>query len=266
MAFELIITRPLSQARAWQTRCAERGIATRLLPLIEIAAVDDPLPLRSAWSRLSSYALVVFVSPNAVTCFFAAASPACAWPEGVLAGSTGPGTTAALAAARVAPPQIVEPAADAASFDSEALWAQLRGRDWQGARVLIVRGDGGRDWLANTLRERGAAVDFVQAYARRPPHWNEPEREILRHCLMHPERCIWWLSSSEAVANLRLLAPEADWRASQALASHPRIARSAIEAGFGEVKIALPTLDAVAGALADWGRDSKSRSIQSIEP
>ena len=34
------------------------------------------------------------------------------------------------------------------------------------ARVLVVRGDGGREWLADQLRARGADVRFVQAYVR----------------------------------------------------------------------------------------------------
>ena len=65
--------------------------------------------------------------------------------------------------------RIVSPAVDAAQFDSEALWERLRSRDWNGARVLVVRGDGGRDWLADRLRDAGATVATVGAYRRIAP-------------------------------------------------------------------------------------------------
>ena len=57
--------------------------------------------------------------------------------------------------------QIVEPPVDSPQFDSDALWPLLAARDWRGRRVLILRGDGGRDWLADTLRSSGAEVDTL---------------------------------------------------------------------------------------------------------
>ncbi len=56
-------------------------------------------------------------------------------------------------------------------FDSEALLAlpDLQRERVAGRRVAIFRGDGGRELLADTLRERGAAVDCITCYRRRPP-------------------------------------------------------------------------------------------------
>ena len=66
-----------------------------------------------------------------------------------------------------------------------------------------------------------------------------------RQALRAPAEHLWLFSSSEAVANLRTLQPQADWSASQALASHPRIAQAARKAGFATVVVVPPTPQAV---------------------
>lgn len=249
---QLIVTRPRAQAAGWVRELQALGQAASALPLIEITALDDPTPVRQAWLGLGQRALVMFVSANAVMHFFAAAPPRSGWPAGVLAGSTGPGTSAALRSAGVPSPLLVEPATDAAKFDSEALWDRLAGREWAGRSVLVVRGEDGRDWLAETLRERGAAVDFVAAYRRRPPALTAEEQALLRQSLADPLEHLWLFSSSEAVGHLRILAPAADWTRSAALASHPRIAQAARAAGFGRVDLVAPRPAAVAAAAAAW--------------
>lgn len=248
----LIVTRPRAQAVGWVCQLQALGQAASALPLIEIAALDDPAPVRQAWLDLGERALVMFVSANAVVHFFAAAPPGRGWPAGVLAGSTGPGTSAALRAAGVPAPLLVEPAADAPKFDSEALWARLAGQDWAGRGVLVVRGEDGRDWLAETLRARGARVDFVAAYRRLPPALTTEEQALLQQSLADPAAHLWLFSSSEAVGHLRALAPAADWSRSAALASHPRIVQAARTAGFGRVELVAPSACAVAAAAAAW--------------
>ncbi len=248
----LIVTRPRAQAAAWVRELQALGQQVSALPLIDIAPLDDPAPLHRTWLRLDVYALVVFVSANAVQHFFGAAPAGAGWPAGVLAGSTGPGTSAALRAAGVLAAALVEPAADVPAFDSEALWAQVSGQDWAGRRVLVVRGEDGRDWLADTLRARGAVVDFVAAYRRLPPLCSAAEAALLQSALEVPAAHLWLFSSSEAVANLRALAPTADWSHSAALVSHPRIAQAARAAGFGRVDLTAPVPAAVVALLGAW--------------
>ncbi len=244
-----IVTRPPAQAAAWVAQLQALGVGAQALPLIGIAPPADPLPLRAAWGGLAAMALVVFVSPNAVQHFFAERPAPLAWPAGTLAASTGPGTTAALRAAGLAGAQIVEPAADAPSFDSEALWARLREQPWAGRQVLVVRGEDGRDWLAGTLTERGATVHFVAAYRRLPPQLSAAGRALLHAALAAPQAHLWLFSSSEALGHLHRLQPGADWSASLAAASHPRIAQTARDAGFGSVRLVAPTAEAVAALL-----------------
>ena len=264
----VIVTRPAAQAVAWVEQLRGLGVAAQALPLIDIEALADPAPLQAAWSSLGSAALVVFVSPNAVEHFFAERPPALAWPAATLAGATGPGTAAALRDAGVAERCIVEPPIDAPAFDSESLWSLLAARDWVGRRVLVVRGEGGRDWLAGLLRERGAEVDFVAAYRRRPPTIDVAGQRLIDDALAAPEAHLWLFSSSEAIGHLighlRALRPHADWSASAAAASHPRIVQTAREAGFGRVVLMPPTVAAAAElALSSPGRPPIGPSIQS---
>ena len=123
-------------------------------------------------------------------------------------------------------------------------------RPWAGARTVIVRGEGGRDWLAERLRAAGASVEFVQSYSRQAPRLDERERRLLKRALDQPGEVAWLMSSSEAVEHLKTLAPEASWEEAVALASHPRIAESARRLGFGRVVDVRPTPEAVAEALA----------------
>ena len=143
---------------------------------------------------------------------------------------------------------IVQPAADAAQFDSESLWQQLQPRVQAGMQVVIVRGDGGRDWLADTLRAAGAQVDFVQAYRRTAPRLRPAEQAALQAALAQPAEHLWLFSSAEAIGHLQFLAPGADWQPAQALATHPRIEARARALGFGRVLFSRPSFDAVARA------------------
>lgn len=249
----LLVTRPQPQADDWVQRLATLGVAAAALPLLAIEPARDPAAVHLAWRGLAQHSVVMFVSPNAVAHFMALAPPAAAWPGGTLAAGTGPGTRRALLQAGVPEAQVVTPPDAPAQFDAEALWQVLAERvDWAGRSALIVRGEDGRDWLAQALRQRGAQVQFVEAYRRVAPTLGSAGQALLDAALAQPASHLWLLSSSEAVAHLPHLAPGADWSHAQALASHERIADTARQLGFGRVAITAPTALAVAGALRAW--------------
>ena len=248
----LIVTRPAAQAVEWVRALQALGHAAQALPLIDISPARDPAPVRAAWQTLADRTLVMFVSANAVAHFFALAPAGQRWPTTVRAGSTGPGTSAALRAACVPDVCLVGPPADAAVFDSEALWAQVSSEDWAGRQVLVVRGEEGRDWFAETLRGHGAKVHFVAAYCRSAPQPDAAGLRLLARAQAAPAAHLWLFSSSEAVGHLRALAPGADWSRSRAAASHPRIVQAARDAGFGQVLLTAPSATAVAALAAQW--------------
>ena len=236
---------PVANARVRASRSTADD--ARALPLLAIEPVGDRAPLARAWQALERHALAMFVSPNAVEAFFAARPDGLAWPAATRAGATGPGTARALHEAGVPSARIVAP--EEPPFDSAALWGLLGADDWHGCSALIVRGDGGRDEFAQALRGAGAAVEFVTAYRRAPPRWSDDEHRLAREALAAPATHLWLLSSAEAIGHLAALLPGAQWQASLAVATHPRIAERARAAGFGRVVEAPPTLDAVVVAV-----------------
>lgn len=249
----VLVTRPAAQADEWVQALRARGLDAEALPLIGIAPPEDAQPVRAAWRALGERRLVVFVSPNAVEQFFALRPADAAWPATTLAGSPGPGTTRVLQRCGVPAACIVEPAPDAAQFDSEALWARLARHDWRGAAVLVVRGESGRDWLADTLRAQGAEVGFVTAYRRGAPVLDASQRARLERALHEPRGHAWLFSSSEAIDRLLVLAPQAGGVDAVAVATHPRIAERARAAGFGAVHACRPEQDAVVACIQSIG-------------
>lgn len=275
-SLRVLVTRPQPQADEWVAKLAQRGLAAVALPLLAIAPAADAAAVSAAWRLLPSLALVMFVSPNAVQRFFALRPAGQPWLAGLIAAGTGPGTRQALARQGVPEASIRTPGAHdpayAGPFDSEALWQRLAGEPWTGRQALIVRGEGGRDWLADSLRQHGAQVHFVEAYRRTGAVPQGAGLAALQAALQAPLAHLWLLSSSEALGHLAQLLPDQAWAGHQALATHPRIAQAARTLGFGVVGLATPTPDGVAQAVRLWpgaagdGTPPGAASIQSLAP
>lgn len=248
----VVVTRPAAQAADWVRRLRAVGIDAVALPLIEIAPAADAAAVEAAWAGLATRRLVFFVSPNAVLHFFAARPPGSSWPSGVVAAAPGPGSAAALRRAGVPVDCVVEPVADSTSFDSEAVWLRLRESDWRGASALIVRGDGGREWLADRLSEVGASVDAVSAYRRVAPAFSGTDRDLLDKIVASADS-LWLFSSSEAIGHLEAAAGAGRWSQARAIASHPRIAARARAAGFGRVAEPAPGFAALVACIQSMG-------------
>ncbi|MBJ7313132.1 uroporphyrinogen-III synthase [Rugamonas sp. CCM 8940] len=202
----VVITRPLAQARPLAERVRALGRPVELLPLLEIGELADSGPLRAALAGLADYALVAFVSPNAIDAAFAHIAH---WPAGVKLAVLGEGSRTALAAHGVTPAEvdIVSPA-DASKSDSEHLLQTLDLAALRGRRVLIVRGDSGRELMADGLRAAGAVVDVVPAYRRSVPPLTAALRATLRRLLAQAND--WVITSSEALRGLLALLAEMD--------------------------------------------------------
>ncbi|SDN34628.1 uroporphyrinogen-III synthase [Polaromonas sp. JS666] len=265
-AAPVIVTRPAADARHWVHELRQAGFAAEALPLIDIAAALDTGALARAWQTLDRYAACMFVSGNAVAYFFNS-SLASGLPPTLRLMAPGPGTVAALLAAGVPAAQVDAPAADAGQFDSEALWAVVGQRDWQGKRVLVLRGESpdaaggavssGRDWIARQWEAAGAQVDFVGVYQRRAPQFSEAQ--LARARAASKDGSVWLFSSSEALANLTHQPALAgvDWRGARAVATHPRIVDAVRAAGWGVVVASRPALTDIRETLA---------SIESLYP
>ncbi len=254
----VLVTRPQPQADDWVAKLQALGMRASALPLLGIDGPTNPAATLAAWQTIlagadsggRSLVMVMFVSPGAVQRFFAQRPAGAAWPAAVLAAAPGPGTRQALRQAGVPEALLCSPPEAAGIFDSEALWAVLQPRcTWASSSALVVRGESGRDWLAETLRQHGTQVHFVEAYRRTAPVLGASAQALLAAALAAPAAHCWLFSSSEAVGHLRALAPAADWAQARALASHPRIAEAARQLGIGRVQHVAPSPDAVWQAL-----------------
>jgi uroporphyrinogen-III synthase len=252
----VVVTRPAAEAADWVSGLRAAGFDPVSLPLISIGPAADKDAIREAWKRLPAYRAAMFVSANAVRGFFGARPAHATFTP--RAWATGGGTHAALVAAGVPSAQVDAPPADSARFDSEALWEVVRGQVNTGDRVLLVRGGRpgdaqavGRDWLEERLIENGALPDALLAYVRARPELSVADQAVASESLR--DGSVWVFSSSQAIANLLAVLPGADTSQARAVATHPRIAHAAREAGFAVVRVSRPPIRAVIADLESLG-------------
>ena len=233
MPDQVVITRPRQQAEPLACAVAALGRTPVLLPLLEIAPLPDDSALRTVLAGLEAYALVAFVSPNAIEAAFAHIAR---WPQDVEIAVVGEGSRAALAkhgvvegAVRIHCPQ------DPAHSDSEHLLRVLDLAQLAGRRVLVVRGEGGRELMPDALRGAGAAVETVAAYRRAVPVLGPELATRLRGLLLAPND--WIITSSEALRGLVSLVDQLgdfheQLRQQRLIVPHARILETARGLGF----------------------------------
>jgi uroporphyrinogen-III synthase len=273
----LIVTRPASEAAQWVAALQAAGWPAQALPLIEVGEPQDPAALaalahwRQHWPEMDA---LMFVSAAAVQHFFARVQAPFAGPAvNSRFWAPGPGTARALAQALqplgVDASRIDAPPADAAQFDSEALWPVVQPQLRPGQQLLIVRGlsrsaqpvpseappdpalpGNGRDWLIRQCEAAGVRVQACVAYERRAPVFDAASRALAAQASQAGS--VWLFSSSEALDHLASCAPQLDWSQARALATHPRIAQRARAAGFGTVLQTRPALPDVLRALESY--------------
>jgi uroporphyrinogen-III synthase len=198
MPDQVVITRPRQQAEPLARAVAALGRTPVLLPLLEISPLQDDGELRTVLAGLASYALVAFVSPNAIEAAFARIAH---WPEGVDIAVVGEGSRATLAKFGVVEGKVrIHCPQDPARSDSEHLLQVLDLAQLAGRRVLVVRGEGGRELMPDALRGAGAAVETVAAYRRAVPALTPELATRLRGLLAEPND--WIITSSEALRGL----------------------------------------------------------------
>jgi uroporphyrinogen-III synthase len=100
------------------------------------------------------------------------------------------------------------------------------------------------------LTAAGVQVDMVVSYQRNVPDFDVAELALMRQA--STDQSIWLLSSSEAVANLKTIL-DLNWpnakAIAKAIATHPRIAQAARDAGFGVVYESRPLLADVVASI-----------------
>lgn len=161
---KIAVTRPRDQAQRLALRISQAGGIPFLFPLLDISPLQDTQVLRDQISRLARFDLAIFISPNAVRYGMAAIRFAGDLPHALKIATVGQGSAAALRDLG-----ILEVIAPVEHSDSENLLALPELQNISGWRVLIFRGEGGRELLGDTLTERGASVEYAACYRRCNP-------------------------------------------------------------------------------------------------
>jgi uroporphyrinogen-III synthase len=234
----VVITRPRAQAEPLAARLATLGFDAHVFPLLDIQPLPDVRPLTSMLAQLNDYALVAFVSPNAIDAAFQHLD---VWPSGVIAAVVGEGSRLALASHGVtdANAQIASPT-DPHRTDSETLLEVLDLDALNGRKALIIRAETGRELLADRLRDAGVEVEQVAAYRRGVPPLDDSRRaELLRLIAADLD---WVITSSEALRHWQdqvlQVAGAPGWDAAlsrRLIVPHHRIADTAKKMGFTRV-------------------------------
>jgi uroporphyrinogen-III synthase len=234
----VVITRPAAQAAPLATRLAALGCEAVLFPLLDIQPLPDQSALRAALADVSGYALVAFVSPNAID---AACALRTDWPRSVMLCVMGEGSRAELARHGIteANATIVSPL-NTERTDSQTLLETLDLDSLRGKRALIVRGETGRELLGDALRAAGMDVVQIAAYRRSIPVFDAPRQQELARLLACDSR--WVITSSEALRGLLDMARALDGEKAvvslqqkRLIVPHVRIEESARTLGFHSV-------------------------------
>lgn len=230
----IVVTRPAAQAEGLCSAIAARGGMPVRFPLLAIAAPHDTAEMEAAADQLDGFALAFFVSPNAVRLALEFILSRRAWPAHVAVATVGKGSERELNSFGFR--DVIAPQS---GFDSEAVLAlaPFQPGAIAGKRVVIFRGDGGRDLLGATLDERGAEVTYATCYRRYRPELDA--RPLIDSARRGTLDAIT-VTSSEGVPNLVALLGEdgmAALRDVPMFAPHPRIAGIAGAAGFANVHV-----------------------------
>ena len=242
---KIVVTRPRDQAGPLARRIEQAGGTPLVFPLLDISAVQDTTVLREQIARLAQFNLAIFISPNAVHYGISAIRAAGELPPYIKIATVGQGSAKALRESGIA--QIIAPTEH---FDSEGLLALPELQNVAGWHVMIFRGDGGRELLADTLKARGATVEYATCYQR-----SKPQQDAGVLLTAAPDAIT--VTSSEA---LRYLWQMLDIHAQTSLRDiplfvpHARIAELALQQGWQQVQVTAPGDDGLLSALIEWTR------------
>ncbi len=217
----ILVTRPRELAGGLAALIAQAGGEPVLFPTIEIRDPQEPARAQALVARLPEFDLAVFVSPSAVRKAMPLAAGG-AWPR---VAAVGEGTRRELE--RHGLRGVISPPGQP---DSEALLALAELSQVAGSRVLILRGAGGRELLAETLAARGAKVEVAECYRRVRPEAPPPEGRIDAACV----------SSGEALANLVAMLGRERLEHAPVFVPHPRVEAQARELGLRRPVLAAP--------------------------
>ena len=239
----IAVTRPREQAAKLVQGIEALGGNCILFPLLEITPLTDKQALYAIASKLPEFQLAIFISPNAVRYGMEVLQDTGGLPATLQVASVGLGSAKALHEHGIQ--EVIAPQHRA---DSEALLTLPELQEVSGKHIVIFRGDSGRELLGDTLKSRGASVEYVSCY-----HRGKPQHDISQ--LLAAKLDALTLSSSEALNNLwEMLAPANTGQLSAIplFVLHERIALAARKLGWQNVVTVAGGDEGLLSTLINW--------------
>lgn len=239
----IVITRPTEQAQALASLVRAQGGQPILFPLLAIAPLPDYAAFDGVIAELGRFDWAIFISANAVQ----QGMPRVvrqypALPPHLRFAAIGPATAAELG--RFGVSGVLTPQG---RYDTESLLALPEMLAIAGQRVMIFRGEGGREALAETLTARGAEVVFAECYRRVNP---QQDAGTLARLWQNRQLHACVVTSSEALRNLLEIAGDSAWlRDTLICVNHARIAELAQRHGLRVAVADAPGDDAMLQCL-----------------
>ncbi len=220
LGLSIAITRPVKQATQLTKLIEEVGGNVISFPLVEIAPLIDYTQFEQVIANINTYDWAIFISSNAVQNGMPRLLNNGIHKQLKFA-AIGPVTEKALSEFGVN--EVRRPKH---RFDSESLLLLPEMHDMKDKKVMIVRGIGGRDVLANTLKSRGAQVTFAECYQRINP---QQDCKALAQYWQQQKLYGVVITSSEAMRYYLNLSRNSDWiQQCPVFVNHARIAEEAL--------------------------------------
>lgn len=249
----VLVTRPREQAQHLATLISQAGGVPVLFPALEIQPVGETDALNRLIDRLDQFHWAIFISPTAVEQAMNRVRARRPWPDTLNIAAVGKGSARTLR--QFGFQHILAPEGKA---DSEALLALPEMDNVAGLKVVIFRGEGGRELLGKTLADRGAEISFAECYRRALPN-NEVVPVLQRWA--RGEVGAVTVTSRETLHNLFDLLGKLgqQWlKTTPLFVIHERIAAAAGELGVSQAIVAGPDDEALVEGLIDWFKDRKT--------
>ncbi len=254
----ILVTRPAHQAGDLAARIRIVGGNPVLFPVLKILDAQDQRPLLDVARRLDEFDLAIFISPNAVNKAMGLIHTKRTLPPKLEVAAVGQGTARALRNFGVN--EVIAPAI---RFDSEALLDMVELQQIGGKRVVVFRGDSGRELLGDSLLKRGATLEYVECYRRVKP--STDIAPLLRALATGKMNAIT-MTSSEGLRNLFDMVGQAGqiWlKRTPLFVSHERIARTAGKLGLTQVILTTAGDEGLLQGLVNYFRPEAS-SMDSV--
>ena len=191
----VLVTRPKHQATGFVDAITEKGGIAIELPVMEVIA-HDTAKIEHDVASLLEADIAIFVSANAVRLGLAHAGAA-------KTAAIGPATANALRRhGREAEIRSVD------GFDSEHLLNAEELQEVHGKVIRIIRGNIGRELLAETLRSRGAIVEYLAVYRRQIPEYTDDELAAVTEQWQAGKVDVVTIMSVESLHNLLKILPQ----------------------------------------------------------